>query len=263
MTRRSASPLQGDDLVVWRRIEAQWKGVKNAPGHDAPEKRALRFLGQILSVERVTPETRDSNAFNRLSPTGYAFLYTEFARELGYRFDSFLPIERKRTLLDLGYCAFKAVRKRTIHGRLASHEWELFAQSRIGAIASSLDRQVTLLDVLDSDLHSTLRFRACKGALAEDWLNPEIKSRLEKLLPAQEHARFPTLPWKSTSGQADTNMALVHAYCPELYAVLTALAPVSAWESRKTMLPLAMQFALGGTQDDTVDLPGDFDTPSA
>ena len=258
VSRKNPPVLQGNELAAWRRIEADWVATKKRPGSHSTAARAIRFLQRVLDHERAAPASPNS-----LSTTGYSFLYGEMATEIGRAsFYGLTRPERRLALVELGYCAFKAVRQRTLNGRLASREWELFAQHSIASGTDTAMRQETLIDVLDSNLTDTFRFGASKGAHPSDWLVPEIKDRLLPLLPTQEHARFPCLPWQEGAIGTATNMSVVNSYCPQLYGVLAGLAPASAWEKRKEMLPLALEFTPNKAVSLGIDLPSDFDAPA-
>lgn len=255
-TRRATAPQ--DDLVAWRRIEVAWKGAQRASGQRAAGTNAVDFLHEALIAENTQPKNPEG-----LSPLGYAFMFHEFVRQVGYMgWSTFDRATRQKAIVDLGHCAYRAIRHRTLAGRLASREWELFAQSAIGSLVLPIERQATLVDVLDSDLHETYRFWASKGGLPSDWVVPDVRVRMELLLPPQEHARFPALVWTDGPKSAQANMAVVQAYCPQLYTVLAGLAPSSAWAKRKEMLAFALPFMPKKEALPTMELPVDFAGPA-
>ena len=258
MKTRPATAPPGDELVAWHRIESAWTTVKSASGHRAAGTDAVDFLHETLTAENAQPENPD-----RLSAWGYAFMFHEFVHQLGYAsWNTFDRATRQKAIVDLGHCAFRALRCRTLAGRLASREWELFAQGAVGSLTSPIERQATLVDVLDSDLHETYRFWASKGGHPTDWVIPDVRARMELLLPRQEHARLPALVWADGPQNAQTNMQVVQAYCPQLYTVLAGLAPSSAWGKRKEMLAFALPFMPTKETIPSMALPIDFLGPA-
>lgn len=113
-------------------------------------------------------------------------------------------------------------------------------------------------DVLDSDLPDSYKFWACKGLAPDDWLDHELQVGLRLLMPQKEHACFPCLPLEDHGASADLNMRIVHAYCPEMHAVLAGLMPEQAWASRKVMLRYAAEL-MPRKNTQSLALPDAFD----
>ena len=254
-----AAPAQ-DELRAWRRIEERWKALgkemtqANRRDH---EIKAIRFLGHILQEQQDTTiaPTR------LLTPQGYACLYHSMHWVIAYtRFVDLNRQQRSDAIVRMGWTAFKAIRTRTPLGKTPSREWATFAQDAIrrsGAIEPTCRHQ-TMQDVLDSDLPDSYKFWACKGLAPDDWLDHELQVGLRLLMPQKEHACFPCLPLEDHGASADLNMRIVHAYCPEMHAVLAGLMPEQAWASRKVMLRYAAEL-MPRKNTQSLALPDAFD----
>ncbi len=237
-----AAPSVPDELRAWRRIEARWKALLKESVHSsgsASAIKAVRFLGHILQ-EQQDPATAPTRV---LPPQGYAFLYDAMHSAIAYtRFVDLNRQQRSEAIVRMGRTAFKAIRTRTLAGKIPSREWATFAQDVIresGTVEPS-DRHQTMQDVLGSDLPDTYKFWACKGLVPNDWLDENLQVGLRRLLPPKEHACFPCLPLE-THASAEQNMRIVRAYCPEMYTVLAGLVPEQGWTSRKILLRYATE----------------------
>ena len=254
-----AAPAQ-DELRAWRRIEERWKALgkeMTQANRPAREIKAIRFLGHILS-EQQDPAIAPTRL---LTPQGYACLYHTMHGVMAYTsFSDLNRTQRQEALVRMGTTAFKAIRSRTAAGKTPSREWALFAQDAItasGAVDPVCRRQ-TMQDVLDSDLPNSYKFWACKGLAPTDWLDDELQVGLRLLMPQKEHACFPCLPLEDHGASADLNIRIVHAYCPEMHAVLAGLMPEQAWASRKVMLRYAAEL-MPRKNTESLALPDAFD----
>lgn len=190
----------------------------------ARHKKTFKFIQEVVDAPQ-----------GLLTPMDYGELYFLFMRQC--RFNSLVDYSRKDRLIaleTLGLCAFKAVRTKVASGGYPAKHWTDFAHDGLRGLGAVQERRETMLDILGSALPDLYKMRAVHhDDLLADWLDPNIRQQLLPLLPEKEHACLPYLPWGK---DPQLNMQVAVAYCPELGAMLSGVAPASVWEDRAEML---------------------------
>ena len=85
--------------------------------------------------------------------------------------------------------------------------------------------------ILRSSIPNDLKLKLCYLVYPSGWLDSTVRHQLVKILPLEETARLPYLPWRSYHAQ--DNRKVTFAYTPGLALLLDNVSNARVWEDRR------------------------------
>lgn len=102
-----------------------------------------------------------------------------------------------------------------------------------------------LMLLLTSDIPDPLKVELAKRASSLSWLDPNVHEVLRPMMPAQDHACYPELPWTKhvshlkVQDVIHANQSLANLYCPTLQPAFNLMLHQDDWTNREAVCRVA------------------------
>ena len=206
---------------------------------------AVRLCAQDPTANRARAEDLCRVWVNRMDATHSLWEWSSiYTQNLPQVYDGWL---------DMGRLALPDLRDLARPQNTLQQNW----RARMTAVFGKMpvpEQSDFLMHLLTSDIPDPLKIALAKRASAFSWLAPNVHEVLRPMLPAQDHACYPELPWTKPANHVTTeitilaNQSVATLYCPTLQPAFNLMLTEADWTNRDAVCRVANSGRVGKTQ---------------